>query len=494
MRSSIPTFGIPTSGIPTSGIPISGICSVALLLALVSPLASASADTLQDAIAAAYETNPDLLAQRSAVRQTDEGVSQARSAGRPSVGVQGSVGQAGLNAFTNNGRTYTVGIQLNQSLYRGGRVPVARSAAEARIFAARARLRAQENQIVLNVVTAYADVLRFQRVVELNSAQVRVLERELQASRDRFEVGDLTRTDVAQSEARLANAQSNFVLAENQLVAAREAYIRAVGKPPENLEPLPPLPTLPGTEGQALDLAAVNNPQLIAARFDESAGRYDILGLERSRLPTIDLNLQGAYQQFEGAGFSFVRSGQIFTQQATVQATIPFYQRGLVGSQIREAQARRSQLQELIGSTDRQVRQNVVNSFNTLRAARAVIKANQVAVAANTLAAEGVRQENQVGTRTIIEVLNAEQERLNAEVNLVTALRDEEVAGFSLLANAGGAEAVALGVPVEFYDPEVNANRVRNKFGDDGDETAPALPLPDKASATKSIPIGPPAP
>lgn len=478
-----------------------GLRKTGLLLSVLLPAAalaagSARADTLQDAIAAAYASNPDLLAQRDAVRQSDEGVSQARSAGRPSVGIQGSVGQAGLNNFTDNGRTYTVGIQLNQSLYRGGRVPVARSAAQARIYAARARLRAQENQIVLNVVTAYADVLRFTRVVELNGNQVRVLERELQASRDRFEVGDLTRTDVAQSEARLANAQSNLVLAENQLVAAREAYIRAVGKPPENLEPLPPLPPLPGTEGQAVDLASVNNPQLIAARFDESAARYDVLGLERSRLPTIDLNAQGAYQQFVGggAGSSFVRQGQFFTQQATVVATIPVYQRGLIGSQIRESQARRSQLQEIIGSTDRQVRQNVVNSFNTLRAARAVIKANEVAVAANTLAAEGVRQENQVGTRTIIEVLNAEQERLNAEVNLVTARRDEQVAGYSLLANAGGAEAVALGVPVEYYDPEVNARRVSNKFGDDGDETEPALPLPDKATATKSLAIGPPAP
>ncbi|KPF79156.1 hypothetical protein IP88_02465 [alpha proteobacterium AAP81b] len=472
-----------------------------LLLTAAAPLAllvssPAAAETLQDAIAAAYASNPDIQAQRDIVAQNDEGISQARAPGRPSIGIQGQVAQAGLNNFIDNGRTYTVGIQLNQSLYRGGRVPAARSAAQARIYAARARLRAQENSVILNTVTAYADVLRFTRVVELNRNQISVLERELQASRDRFEVGDLTRTDVAQSEARVANAQSNLVLAENQLVAAREAFVRAVGHAPENLEPLPALPPLPDSEGKALEIANENNPQLIAARFDEQALRFDVLGLERQRLPSVDLNVQGSYQQFEGGGqgSSFVRQGQFYTQNASVVATIPIYQRGLVGSQIRQTQAQRSQAMAVIASTDRQVRQNIVNSIATLRAARATIKANEIAVSANTLAAEGVRQENQVGTRTIIEVLNAEQERLNAEVNLVTARRDEQVAGYSLLANAGGAEAVQLGVPVKEYDPEINARRVSNKFGDDGDESAPPLPMPDKARATKSLVIGPPAP
>jgi len=471
-----------------------------LLLAALVPAtslalpAAAFADTLRDAIAAAYDGNPELAAQRSLVRQLDEQVPQARAPARPNVGVQINGSQAGINTFEDNGRTLTIGLQGSQSLYRGGRTEIATDAAEARIFAARARLRATENQIILNVVTAYADVLRFQRVVDLNKSQVNVLERELQASKDRFEVGDLTRTDVAQSEARLANARSNSVLAQNQLAAARQAYLRVVGRPADNLEALPPLPALPGTEGQALDVAGVNNPNLIAARYDEQAARYDVKVIEKSRLPSVDAQLQGAYQKFDGAGFSFVRQGEFFTQNAQLTATIPLYQHGLVGSQIREAQARRSQLQETITSTDRQVRENVVNSFNQLRAARAVIEAQKVAVAANTLAAEGVRQENQVGTRTIIEVLNAEQERLNSEVNLVTARRDEQVAAYSLLASAGAAEAVVLGAPVTFYDPERNAKRVRNKWGDDGDESPPALPAPDPARASRSLVIGPPQP
>lgn len=469
--------------------------SLLLAAALVITHGPAGADTLAQAIAAAYESNPDLGAQRALVRQSDEQVPQALAAGRPTLGTRLSGDQAGLS-FRDNGRTYIAGLQMTQSLYRGGRVGTAVSAAENRILAARARLRATENQIVVNVVTAYADVLRFQRVVTLNNSQVSVLDRELQQSRDRFEVGDLTRTDVAQSQARLANARANLVTAENQLAAAQQAYLRVVGRLPENLEPMPVLPVLPGTAGQAVDVARENNPNLLAARFDEAAARYDVKTFERQRLPTIDGNLSASYAYFEGGGggANFVRQGGFFSQDAEIVATVPFYQAGLVGSQVREAQARRGQLLETISTTDRQVGETVTNSFNQLRAARAVIDANQVAVEANTLAAEGVKQENQVGTRTIIELLNAEQERLNSEVNLVTARREEQVAAYQLLASVGAAEAVALGVPVVEYDAVSNARTVRRSWGDGSPPNPPALPLPAAEAASRSQLIGPPRP
>lgn len=457
--------------------------------------APAHADTLAAAIASAYESNPEIGAQRAAVRVTDEQLPRALAPARPTVGTQLSAQQAGLS-FADNGRTYVAGLQLNQSLYRGGRTATATSAAENRILAARARLRATENQIVLNVVTAYADVLRFKRVVELNESQVKVLEREQEQSKDRFEVGDLTRTDVAQSQARLAVAQSNLVVAENQYAAARQAYLRVVGRLPENLEPMPALPVLPGTAGQAVDIARENNPNLLASKFEEAAARYDVSTLKKQRLPTLDAQAGASYvyQEGGGAGNQFVREGGFFTQSANVTATVPLYQAGLVGAQVREAQARRSQLMETITTTDRQVGENVTNSFNQLRAARAVIEANKVAVEANTLAAEGVKQENQVGTRTIIEVLNAEQERLNSEVNLVTARREEQVAAYSLLASVGAAEAVALGMPVNEYDSVSNARKVRRSFGDGSPASAPALPLPPAERATRSQIIGPPVP
>ncbi|GGE13183.1 membrane protein [Polymorphobacter glacialis] len=466
-----------------------------LLGAALLSAAPATAETLATAIEAAYATNPELGAQRAAVRQADELVPQALVAGRPTVGSQLSAEQAALS-FADNGRTYIAGLQINQSLYRGGRVGTATSAAENRILAARSRLRAVENQIILNVVTAYADVIRFARVVELNNSQVNVLEREQQQSKDRFEVGDLTRTDVAQSQARRANAVANLVVAENQFAAARQAFLRVVGRLPDNLEPMPPLPLLPGTSGQAVDFARDNNANVLAARFDEAAARYDVKTLQKQRLPTVDAQLGAAYvyQEAGGGGNSFVRQGGFFTQTGGLTATVPLYQAGLVGSQVREAQARQSQLLETISVTGRQVEENVTNSFNQLRAARAVIEANQVAVDANTLAAEGVQQENQVGTRTIIEVLNAEQERLNAEVNLVTARREEQVAAYSLLASVGAAEAVALGVPVQEFDAVSNARYVRHRIVDDTGAGPPALPLPEDARASRSALVGPPQP
>jgi outer membrane protein len=458
--------------------------------------APATAETLSTALAAAYDNNPDIAAQRAFVRQTDEGVPQALTPARPQVGASLSADQAMLDAFQDNGRTYRAGLQVTQSLYRGGRTRSATSAAENRILAARSRLRATENQIVLNTVTAYADVLRYARAVELNRSQVSVLEREQQQSKDRFEVGDLTRTDVAQSQARLATAQSNLVVAENQLAAARQAYLRVVGRLPEDLEPMPPIPALPENQAEAVDLARENAPGLLAARFDEAAARYDVVNLQQSRLPTIDAQLSGAFTRFEGGGggANFVRQGNFVTQDALVTATIPLWQRGNVGSLTRQAQQRRSQLLETITSVERQTQESVVNSLNQLRAARAVIVSSKVAVDANTLAAEGVKQENQVGTRTIIEVLNAEQERLTAEVNLVTARREEQVAAYSLLASLGAAEAGALGVPVTVYDSTANAKRVRHLLGEGGDANPPALPKPDADRAAKSLVIGPPKP
>ena len=464
------------------------------LAALAAGLAApAAADTLQAAIAAAYDTNPDIAAQRDVVRQADEGVPQALSFGRPIASATVNAQQNAVE-FGDNGRVASASLSINQSIYRGGRTGTAKSAAEARILAARARLRATENTIVLNTVTAYADVLRYTALVELNANLVKVLERELQASKDRFEVGDLTRTDVAQSDARLANARANAIAAQGQLGFARQAFARVVGRAPEELAPLPPLPVLPGTTGQAVDLANANNPSLVAARFDEAAARYDVSTIERENLPSVGFGPSISYQRFEGGGgsSSFVRQGAFFNQGVGIQATVPLYQAGAVGSRVRQAQARRGQLMEVIGSTGRQVAEQAANAITQVVTARAIIRSTQVAVDANSLALEGVTQENQVGTRTVLELLNAQQELLTTRTNLVTAKRDEYVGAYTLLAAVGAAEAVALGLPVEAYDPEVNARRVRHKWNDfDKDLEPAALQLPDRERATRSVTIGP---
>ncbi len=487
----------------------------------------AAADSLPEALASAYETNPQLAVQRAIVRQSDEGVPQALANGRPTITATGTATQSGNDFDRDGGRFYSGAINLNQSLYRGGRTRTATSAAENRILAARARLRSVEDTVLLGVVTAYADVLRFAAVVDLNQNQVRVLGRELQASRDRFEVGDLTRTDVAQSDARLANAQSNLVVAQGQLNTARNAYSRVVGRAPVDLAPLPPLPILPGTLGQATDLANANNPSLIAARFDEAAARYDVSTIERQRLPSLNAGagVNYTYTQAGTSGFTTTGTGSTgtgstgtgstgtgstgtgsgggssvvagnfhaFQQTAGLTLSVPLYQQGLSGSQIRAAQAVRSQFMEQIGFIGRQAVETASNAFVSVATARAVITASESSVKANSLALEGVTQENQVGTRTVLEVLNAEQELVVARVNLAAARRDEYVAGYTLLAAVGEAEADPLAVPGTRYDSTVNAARVRHKWNDqDIDDNPPPLPLPDPVSASKSVVIGPP--
>jgi outer membrane protein len=497
---------------------MAGMTRLTVLAAVAAAFGAtaAAADSLPEALASAYETNPQLTVQRAVVRQADELVPQALSFGRPTLNATGTAQQSGHDFDRDGGRYYNGALTLNQSLYRGGRTRSATSAAENRILAARARLRAVEDNVLLEVVTAYADVLRFAAVVDLNTSQVKVLGRELQASRDRFEVGDLTRTDVAQSDARLANAQSNLVVAQGQLNTARNAYIRVVGRPPVDLAVLPPLPVLPGTVGQATDLANANNPSLVAARFDEAAARYDVSTIERQRLPTLGVGagVNYTYTQAGASGFTTTGTGSsgtgtgtgttggssvvsgnfhAFQQTAGLSLTVPLYQAGLNGSQIRAAQAVRSQYMEQIGFIGRQAIETASNAFVSVATARAVIVSSESSVRANTLALEGVTQENQVGTRTVLEVLNAEQELVVARVNLAAARRDEYVAGYTLLAAVGEAEADPLAVQGAHYDSTANAARVRRKWNDyDTDPNPPALPLPDPVSASKSVAIGPP--
>ena len=400
-----------------------------LVLAAAVVAAPVAAETLPEALAEAYETNPQLAVQRNVVRQTDEGVPEALSAARPTVSATGVAQQSGTDFSSDGGRYYQGALNINQSLYRGGQTRTAVSAAENRIYAARARLRAIEDNVLLDVVTAYADVIRYAAVVELNTNQVKVLARELQQTRDRFDVGDLTRTDVAQADARLANAQSNVVTAQGQLSTARNAYLRVVGHYPGTLAPLPPLPILPGTVGQAVDLANANNPSLIAARFDEAAARFDVSTIERQRRPTLGIGggVNYTYVQSGANGFTTTSAsgtgtgtvggtggtgggvgstgsvvsgdGGQFAQTVGLSLSVPLYQSGLNGAQTRSAQAVRSQLMEQIGFVGRQVTETAQNALVSVATARAVIAASESAVKANTLALEGVNQENLVGTR-----------------------------------------------------------------------------------------------
>lgn len=432
-----------------------------MMMAALAFTAPAAADTLPEAVAAAYAANPRVAAARAQVRQVDEGVVQASAAARPTIGAAGGYTQDLTSNFGDAGRALSAGATLDQSIWEGGRIRANVSAATARVEAARASLDAIEQEVLVQTVTAYADVLRQREILQLNENQVRVLEQELRASQDRFEVGDVTRTDVAQSEARLAAALSSRDNARGQLTVIEQNYQILVGHTPAELAPLPPLPPMPDSADSARATALAANPDLLAARLSERASGHDVSFVRRQRAPSVSTQFGASYTDVRNPGGIGNRSG--FNPQIGVSLSMPLFTGGLLGSQVRQAQARQSEQLEVIELTERQVAAAATGNWAQLQAAGSMIQSAQTQVSANELAAEGVRQENMVGSRDILDVLNAEQELLNSRVQLATARRDQYVLAYQLLAAMGAADVALEGAPVGRYDPADNYRRVRAK-------------------------------
>jgi outer membrane protein len=453
--------------------------TASLAFAIGAPV---SAETLREALTQAYETNPSITAARAGQKATDETVPLAKANGRPGVSVDGTYTEYVLsssNSFSSPSRSAGADASLTVPLYLGGGVKNAVRAAENRVEAGRAGLRATESAIFSAVVGAYMDVIRDESVVELNRAQVGVLQVNLEATKDRFEIGDLTRTDVAQSEARLAQAISQMETARAGLIRSKETFIQLVGKVPGDLEAPPPLPNLPVTPDDAVSVALDNNPDLIAAKETRQASLFDRKSANATRLPRVSGFSQGSYTNYLGTIASaipgFTQSQTQKSAQVGVRATLPLYQGGQPAAQIRQAQARLGQAQEQEIAAERDAIAQTRAAYASLKASEEVIVSSQRGVSANELSLEGVRAENSVGNRTILDILNAEQELLNSKVQLVTARRNAYVAGFTLLAAMGRAEARDLGLDGgALYDPAVNYDDVKNDWNDWSSRPDPA--------------------
>lgn len=449
----------------------------------------AQAETLRDALLKAYQTNPTLTGARAGQRAVDEGVAIARARGLPSADLQGNYNEdldnGGLNARFSPTRSLGGNVRVTVPIYQGGAVKNSTLAAQTRVEAGQADLRGTEASLFSNVVAAYMDVLQSQAIVALNRAQVGVLDVNLRATKDRFEVGDLTRTDIAQSESRLARAQSGLKSAESELIRARETYVQLVGDAPTDLQQPPNLPNLPESPETAVVKALNDNPDLLAATLAAKASGFDVRTARAGRMPTVAGIANGSYSDYLGSVADPTAPGSQRGLSAGLQASFPLFQGGGTGAQIRQSQARLSQAQERVIETERGVIAQTRAAYAAWRASNEVIKSSQVAVAASKLALEGVRAENSVGTRTILDILDAEQELLNSQVQLVQAQRNAYVAGFSLLAAMGDAEYTDLGLEGgALYDPDANYNRVRKKIWD---WSSDADPSPD-AKRTVDIP------
>ena len=453
----------------------------ALALTMLAPVASA--ENLVDALSAAYQSNPDLMTQRAQQRATDEQVPQALAGWRPTVTAQGTYSAVRSRAnietpagasLTAHSRPLTGSVTLSQNLFAGGRTVNSTAQAEHAVEAGQNSLLSAEQTILLNAVASYMDVIRDQGVVDLNKSNVEVLKRQLEATQDRFRVGELTRTDVAQSEARLSGSKTSLRQAEAQLTASRASYEKIVGHAPADLAKPAPAANLPQSEDQARAYAERNNPDLKAARASEAASRSAVSVAKGALLPTFDVQAQYQYARDPSSSAlssTAVRSSDESSLMGVL--TIPLYQSGSEYSKVRAAKEQASAALMQIASVQRLVDEAVRDAWEQLRAARSNIISSQEQVKANEIALEGVKQEEQVGSQTTLDVLNAEQELLNARVALVSAERDEVVAAYNLLAATGQLTARQLQLPVKYYDPQVNADDVRDKwigFGTASDE------------------------
>lgn len=431
----------------------------------------AHADTLREALASAYNSNPTLQAARAQQRAQDETIPIQKSTGLPSANATAThiefLRQSG-NSFTAPERNLGIGVAVTMPVYTGGAYKNNLRAAKERVEAGQADLRGTESALFSQVVAAYMNVIRDEAVVALSANQIEVLDINFQATSDRFEIGDLTRTDVAQSQSRLALAQSDHRSAKANLSNSREVYIQLVGSAPGKLEAPPPLPGLPANADQAVMIALENNPDLIAARERTQASGYDVKATDANRLPTVSLFANGDYSNFYGtlggsASNNFAQSET--TANAGVQVNIPIFQGGRPAALKRQAQANASATMEREIATERGVIASVRSAYASWRASREIIQSTLIAVEAAELGLEGVQAENTVGNRTILDILDAQRELLSAQVQLVTARRNEYIAGFTLLAAMGKAEARDLNLDTggPLYDPDVNLQRVSDR-------------------------------
>lgn len=435
---------------------------------------AAHAESLTEALVEAYGTNPDLAAERARVRAVDEQVPQALSNWRPTVSLSSRYGFRKLDRETGVGvetdrttQPVGVGLEISQNLFRGFRTQAETERAENRVAAARSNLIGAEQSVLLEGVVAYVTVLRDTAVLQLRTNNVGVIEQQLQATRDRFEVGELTRTDVAQAESRIARAIADRTTAEANLESSRAAYRKAIGRDPVELQQPGLPPNLPPSEADAQALAVENNPDVVFADFNERAARSDVALRRGELLPTLSLDLT-VDREKDIAGPDIKDTDSAINARLSV----PLYQSGEVYSRIREAKQTASQRLSELALSKRQAEQDSSDAWEEFRAAQARITSFESEVRAQEVAFEGVQQEAQVGSRTVLDVLDAEQELLDARVNLVSARRDLTVSSYALLSAVGKLTAQDLNLAVDLYDPTRNFGAVKNKlFGSDiGDE------------------------
>jgi outer membrane protein len=454
-------------------IPFVGASFVALALSPVIGTSAVSAETLESALARAYSNSPLLNATRASVRATDENVPRALAGYRPQISATADIGRSWsqrslLGQTTNSANTSAgLGLQIDQNIYDGNRTTNSVRQAETLVLGARFQLDATVQETLFSAATAYMNVLRDTAILNLQRNNVQVLDEQLRQTADRFEVGEVTRTDVAQSEASLAASRSQVSLAEANLRANVAQYRRIIGVQPRQLGAgRAPDRLIPGSLDAAVAIALEENPSVAVARFNADAAELQVKIAEGALAPTLGVSAS-VTQRYDsnssgplGTGSANTTSGQVIAR-----LTVPIYQGGGPSAAVRQAKQTATQRRFEVEQARDQVRFAVVAAWGSLEAARAQITAAQAQVEAAETALTGVREEARVGQRTTLDVLNAQQQLLNARVNLITAQRDRVVQSYAVVQAMGRLTPQRLALSAPIYDPKVHFDQVRGLLG-----------------------------
>lgn len=443
-----------------NGMPV--VSAMTAIGLLISSSPAAYADNFQEALKSAYTNNPRIQAQRRVLEQQNERFSQAIGRFRPSVNANYQNGRQRVSfdgAPRAEGDVENRTLTVSQPLFLGGSNFFRYSSEKDRVFSARGNLSATEQQVMLEAAAAYMNVVRDHSVLELSRNNENVLLKQLEAAQKRFEVGDVTRTDVAQSEARYARSQADTIQSEGNLESSIAEFERLIGYRPENLPlPLPDIePVLPRTLEDAIEIAQEENPRIEAAAYTEEASENDVGVAVGQLLPQV--TLEGSISRQDGTG---VAGANTFNNdQLLVNVSIPIYQNGSEYSAVRESRLLSKQRNFELMDRKQEIREATIQAWENLEAAISTIESQQEQVRAAQVALDGVRQEQQFGARTVLDVLDAEQELFLANVNLVEAQRNRYVSMFNLALLLGDMRPETLGLEVETYDPEEHYDSVK---------------------------------
>ena len=437
-----------------------GFAAIVAMAAIAGP---ASAQSLEEAMILAYTNNPTLLAARAELRSVDEQIAQALGGYRPTISGSADYGLERSETSISPWDTQSpgsFGINLNQPLYSGGGTEASVSQADNVIEAQRANLEATEQQILLDTVTTYMGVVLSRRLLDLAINNEERLLRQFQATEDRFRVGEVTRTDVSQAKASLANAQASRVSAEGDVVRARAAFEEVIGVPPTTLSEPGPLIGLPEEIEVAAETAQAKNPTILAALASEAAAQDSVDVRFADLLPTI--SLVASYTQNYDPSINITRQN---IAQVLATVTIPIYQAGQAESLVRAAKETAAQRRIEVDEARRAVQSNLVSAWQELITSQAQIAAFEEEVTANEIALEGTQREADVGERTVLDVLDAEQSLFQSQINLAVAQRDTVVASYALKSTLGELTAPDLALPIDYYNPELHYTEVRGNWG-----------------------------